>query len=371
MDKAKSVRLMLTGDNMILDSHPNPTQCYAGVVGAMREADLRFGNLELPLTEASMALDPQKVAQFKAIGANTQITRQRMDVKCIDALKLAGYDAVSLANNHHMAYGAEGSARTRELLQRAGIKHCGAGADLREATRAAVLECKGLRFAFLSYTMVCLPQYAATETSPGMAVMKIHTTYSPPARYNEQPGTPMKTHTFADPEAAQSLRANVEDARRNADIVVCAFHWGVSVDNLAAGVLRQRAAYQAEVGRLCIDAGATVVVGHHPHVLQGVECYKGGVICYSLGNFVLASGGAIRYGFPPEGVIADCTLSKDGIAQFSFIPLELDEDTCPHLAGEEFARGVHKVLESDSREFGTGLHLHNGKIVVTNLSQPV
>ena len=204
-------------------------------------AHVVFGNLEGPLTTRG------KPEQEK-----TYVFRSPPD-KVGQALKNAGFNVVSLANNHTLDYGAEGLAETLQALDTVGIAYAGAGMNLQDARRPVILQAAGKRVALLAYSLT-LPEnfYAGRNT----------------------PGTAFGHEAF--------VRADVEAARRQADVVVVSFHWGQE----GKTTLRE---YQTRLGRLAIDAGAVAVIGHHPHILQGIERYKDGVILYSLGNFTFGS----------------------------------------------------------------------------------
>lgn len=364
-----SVRVMLTGDNVVFSTHPRPTACYEEVAPTFRKADIRFGNLEWPITK-DLALDPAKDAAFKAMRAAATHTKNsfagaHMEPGAMDAFRLAGYDVVGLANNHHMDFGIAGSQQTMSLLDAAGIAHCGAGRNIEEARRPAVVERNGVRIAFVSFTALFMKNTAAGPDLHGMSTIKVHTTYKPSLRYDEQPGTPMETITTADAEQKEALLNSVRQAKSVADFVVCSAHWGVSRAKLDEPLLRARAGYQTELGRACIDAGADLIVGHHPHLLQGVECYKQGIICYSIGNFVFARGTGVPAGFPPETVIADCTFRKGRPLELSFWPVMVGADDVPRVVdlkhgGEE----VLKELQAASASFDTHFDYSDGLIRV-------
>ena len=144
-------------------------------------------------------------------------------------------------------------------------------------------------------------------------------------------------------------------------------HWGISRGKLDEPLLRTRVDYQMEVGRACVDAGADLIVGHHPHLLQGVECYKNGIICYSIGNFVFARGTGVGAGFPPETVIADCTFKKGQAPDLCFWPVLVDAEDIPHVMSLEDAPGVLQQLTADSVNLGTRFVASKGKIKVRKI----
>jgi poly-gamma-glutamate capsule biosynthesis protein CapA/YwtB (metallophosphatase superfamily) len=207
----------------------------------LQGADLAFANLEGPLTNRGEMVEDK------------QYTFRSPPHKVSGALARAGFDVVSLANNHTMDYGAEGLFQTIDVLDQAGIRHVGAGSDLAAARRPAEFTVKGKRIAFLAYSLTFPESYWAGSKRPGTA-------------FGHE----------------QQIVADVRAARANNDIVAVSFHWGQE----SSTQLRD---YQTRLAHAAIDAGAELVIGHHPHVLQAVEHYKDGVILYSLGNFAFGS----------------------------------------------------------------------------------
>lgn len=241
------IRISAVGDIM-LDGTARPVLQENGydypfvhMLPVFKDAHVVIGNLEGPLTTRGTA-DQDKTYTFRS-----------PPDKVSTALKNAGFGVVTLANNHTLDYGPEGLAQTLEALEAEGIQHVGAGADLAAARRVAIVTVNGQRVAFLGYS-VTLPDtfYAGTN----------------------------KAGTAFGHEA--HVRADVTAARLQADIVIVSFHWGQE----GKTELRE---YQTHLGHVAIDAGAQAVLGHHPHILQAIEYYKGGVILYSLGNFVFGS----------------------------------------------------------------------------------
>lgn len=363
------VRLMLTGDNAVFSSHERPLTCYERVVPVLKKADIRFANLEFPLTKVGTQLEPAKAAFYKEFGVG-EWASSRVDVAFIEVLRYAGYDIVGLANNHQMDFGVPGFRQTIETLKSGGIIFCGAGENANESRRPAIIERNGVRLAFMSFTTVFTPSAAATDERPGVATIKIHTSYvsPPPGRIEEQPGTPIEVKTTPDPEQKEALLQAIKDARQQADVVICSVHWGVSAGTMASGLLGYRVPYQTQLGQACIDAGASLVVGHHPHSLQGVERYKDGAICYSLGNFIFVRGASVpsEMKFPPETAIVDCSFTRKGLKELSFFPVFVDREGQAQVMGIDTDTGqsVLATLEDDSRAFGTKFTPRDGKIYV-------
>lgn len=200
-----------------------------------------FGNLEGPLTDRGTP-DQDKKFLFRSPPG-----------KVSTALKNAGFNVVSLANNHTLDYGVEGLAQTIEALETVGIKYAGAGMNLRLARQPATFQVSGQRVSILAYSMTLPETFYAGRNNAGTAFGH-------------------ENH----------VREDVIAARKQADIVLVSFHWGQE----GKTELRE---YQIRLAHLAIDSGASAVIGHHPHILQGIERYKDGVIIYSLGNFTFGS----------------------------------------------------------------------------------
>jgi poly-gamma-glutamate synthesis protein (capsule biosynthesis protein) len=204
-------------------------------------AHIVIGNLEGPLTTRGT---PEQ--------DKTYVFRSPPD-KVGQALRNAGFTVVSLANNHTLDFGAEGLAETIEALDAVGIAHVGAGPSLKDARKPVFVEAAGTRIALLAYSLT-LPEHFYAEVN--------------------KPGTAFGHEAH--------VRADVAAARNQADVVLVSFHWGQE----GKTTLRE---YQTRLGHVAIDSGAAAVFGHHPHILQGIEYYKDGVILYSLGNFTFGS----------------------------------------------------------------------------------
>ena len=162
-----------------------------------------------------------------------------------------GIRVVSLANNHVMDYGKEGLQQLLHLLHETGVYHCGAGMDLSEATTPVEVPIGGEEWAFISYAWPLIEAVPARGHRAGVA--------------------PLDRNLML--RAIQELRETNDE--------ICVFcHWGYEYEKFPLPAHRRLA-------HMLIDAGATVIIGHHPHVIQGIEYYKGKMIAYSLGNFFL------------------------------------------------------------------------------------
>lgn len=216
----------------------------AGVASLTRNADLTIANLETPLSSRGKAV-PGKTFTF------------RSNPKSLTALTSAGIDLVALGNNHARDYGSAALADTFANLNRAGIGFAGAGPNRAAAFSPTYAQANGATVAFLSFSQIGPSNFLATSNSYGTAYTVNLT----------------------------AVRRAVADAAKHADYVVVSFHWGVEKST-------KPTSKQIQFGRAAIDAGADAVLSHHPHVIQGVEYYRNGLIAYSLGNFVFSPGSA-------------------------------------------------------------------------------
>lgn len=346
------VQMLLVGD-IVGTGHPGGLRFFLEKAAPeLRQGELVYGNLEFPLTDRG---------QYDATKYWTP-TGRRMNPEDAGALGEAGLHVMSMANNHVMDFGPEGLLHAIELLDSRGIAHCGAGPNLSEARKPAILERKGLRVAFLAYTSVCIPSFRARTDRPGMVVVGVTTAFVPHYRLFEQPGAPPSVLTFTNPEDLEGVRADIRAARAAADVVVVTWHWGVSQG------YRKRVQYQTEAGRACIDAGASLVVGHHPHVLQGVEVYRGGAICYSVGNFIFWTGEAPDpKSMDLASVIVDCEIDKAGLRAMSLRSVLINAEGQPEPIHDDRAAHLLDGLEKDSEEFGTSFR-HEGDRTVVELT---
>lgn len=257
-DVAQSAPLsiVLTGD-VILDV-PDADHWLSGIAPALRSADVAIGHLEVPHTLGGTELH----GDVPAPGA---------DPAHLAALKRAGFTAMTLAGNHIADRGAQGIADTCAELDRLGVARAGAGLSLAEARAPAVLHCRGRRIALLSYNCVG-PQTAwATAAQAGCAALSLPTQGNVPVA----PNAPLLP---PDERAFDTLREDIAMARRSAELVVVALHKGIVH---TPAIL---AAYERPLVNAAVEAGADVVLGHHAHIIRGVEFVQGRPVFHGLGN---------------------------------------------------------------------------------------
>jgi poly-gamma-glutamate capsule biosynthesis protein CapA/YwtB (metallophosphatase superfamily) len=273
-DKAV-LTIAAVGDIMLGSPYPNDTRMppndgaklLKDVTPILSAADIAFGNLEGPMTDSGVS--------SKCSPESTQCYAFRVPTRYGKYLKAAGFDVLSLANNHAGDFGDKGRSDTRATLDALGIKHAGSA---RLTYSTTYLDVNGLKVAFIGF--------AHNNIVPNVNELA----------------------------AAGQL---VREADKKADIVIVSFHGG------AEGTGAQHVPSRTEIfageargnlplfARTVIDAGADLVLGHGPHVMRGMEIYKGRLIAYSLGNF--ATYGWFRLaGEMAMTMILEASLDRDG-----------------------------------------------------------
>ncbi|MBP7997663.1 MAG: CapA family protein [Chloroflexi bacterium] len=215
-----------------------------------------------------------------------------------EALALGGFDLVSLANNHAMDYGPEALLQGLDLLAQAGVAVVGAGVNDAAAHTPYITEVNGLKLAFLGYVHV------PREASSGFDVETWNATTAAPGLAWGYP---------------ERIRADVAAAVPLADHVIVILHSGFEY-------IEEPSEPQIAAAHAAIEAGATLVIGHHAHILQGIEYYQNGVIVYGLANFAFNIDG------PPETAIANIWLDAAGVRQIEIIPAMVKETGQPRPA---------------------------------------
>lgn len=258
---ADTISLALLGD-IILDV-PEPDHWMAGIAPVTRAADVAIGHLEVPHTDRGVEM----TGDVPAPGA---------DPGHLAALARAGITAVSMGGNHIADCGAIGIADTRDELDRLGILHSGAGADLAEAGEPAIIVRGGHRIALLSFNCVGPEISWAAEDRAGSAYVAIRAADGGPSR-------PQAELVEIDPASQRRMEVAIGAARADADLVIVALHKGVTH---RPGFL---APYERPLAHAAIDAGADIVAGHHAHIAQGIELYRGRPIYHGLGNGVVVT----------------------------------------------------------------------------------
>lgn len=225
------------------DTSSNGASCpFTLIKSQWKDCDLVVGNLESPLVP-----DGRTEPEFE------RKTPLRADIRYAPGLRKAGFNVFCLSNNHILDYGELGANSTLGLLDEQGLLHFGYGANLDSAKALKTLSVNSLTVGFVGYTdMVIDAPFWAGPSTRGIAKLDIGV-----------------------------AREETAKQKASVDILVVSLHWGVEYFHLPSPE-------QLRNARALVDSGADLVIGHHPHVLQGIERYKNGLIAYSLGNFVFS-----------------------------------------------------------------------------------
>lgn len=369
-----SAEISFMGVGDVLIDRPDPKTMFEGVAGVLRSADITFANCEQMYSDR---LD-HPVSRHPSYS----------DPGNIEALAYAGFDVLSLANNHTMDWGGDAVVDTLSRLRAHGFQPVGAGANIAEARRPVIVEAKGVKVGFLAYCNTGPDRYAARADSPGYASVHAWTEHE---TLDPQAGTPKLVVSGARPEELSAMVEDIQALKEQCHAVVVSFHWGIHFQPRAIPD------YCHQVGHAAIEAGADLVLGAHPHILKAVETYKGKVIFYSTGNFALelapgylkgdGAADALRkllklygvrpdpeypaYPMHPEGkasIIVKAAISGNGIERVGFIPVYINRNAEPEVYGQLDARGqeVFDYLRSvtDSEGFTCAFRWHGDEVVI-------
>jgi poly-gamma-glutamate capsule biosynthesis protein CapA/YwtB (metallophosphatase superfamily) len=347
--------LLFTGD-LVLDE-PNPDHWLSGIAPAIRNADLVIGHLEVPHSHRGTELQ----GDVPAPGA---------DPEHLSALQRAGFDAVSLAGNHIADLGAAGIIDTRERLDQLGIRHTGAGSTLEQANTPAFLAVGSRRAALLSYNCVGPEASWATAQRAGCAYVRIETANGAPIA----PSAPLE---HINSTSLSEMQIAIASARRDADLVIVALHKGI------VHTPARLAPYERALSHAAIEAGCDIVLGHHAHIVRGIEFHQGKPIFHGLGNGCVVTQAlspqqshparaewAKRrrelFGFEPDpaytlapfhpeavnAMLGLVRLHEDGRIQTGFLPVHVEAPGRPVLAHGEQADRIIAYLERITRDAG-------------------
>lgn len=274
----------------------------------MKTADITMVNEEFPFGVGGEKA-PDKQFTFKT------------DPSYVKAFQDMGIDIVSLANNHVLDYGKSVLSQTFQTLDQAGIDYVGAGETLDRASSCRAVEAGGTDVGFLSASRVIpVVGWDVRNSQPG-----VFTTYDP-----------------------ELLVEQIRQAKSENDLVIVYVHWGVE----KAEIPKE---YQRELAHAYVDAGADLVIGSHPHVLQGIEYYNGVPIVYSLGNYMFNS--EIQ-----RTAVLQVTADEDQNLNLRLIPAAASDSYTYALEGEN-RQAVLDYIESISEGFSSGIQIDEEGIV--------
>ena len=279
-EPARAVRpqtLLFVGDVMLsrsvgakMKAQDNWILPFEKIADTLRSADLTIGNLECPVSDVGRNL--HHLYSFRA------------DPRVIEGLKYAGFGVLGLANNHMYDWDRAAVLDTVQRLREAGLRPVGAGANSLEAHYPVMVNLNGVRLAFLAYVGIDPKEATAAPDQPGVAWL----------------------------DADRAL-GDIRFARPLADVVIVCLHWG-------AEYAKKPGRDQVELAHRMIDAGADLVVGGHPHVVQPCEQYHGRWIAYSLGNFIFDQ----HWPTTHHGIMLKVTLNGKQVSDATTIPITID-----------------------------------------------
>jgi len=269
---------------------------YVGNI--IKSHDLAFCNLECPVPRRGFPLN--KKYCFRA------------DSSFIEGVVNAGFDIISIANNHTLDWDRSGFTSTQDLLLKNGLYPVGGGKNQKEARSPTIVTINGLKFAFFAFMDMLPDAIIYLEDKPGPAYA-----------------------------TTEEIVREIEKIRDKVDFIIVSFHWGIEFN-------RYPRIDHIKKAHKIIDAGADIILGHHPHVLQSVEVYKKRPIIYSLGNFVFDQ----HELHERQSAIFECVFEKGNVDSISFIPVIL-EKSCPRIAEKREGKKIMNTIIEISNEFGT------------------
>lgn len=276
----------------IIKSKKSP---FVHVMEVIRNTDLLFGNLESVLS----------IANINRLWLPTLYMRGApLSVKY---LKECNFKLLSIANNHIMQHGNEAFWETIKILEKNQIKPIGILADDSYHSRPFTTIVNKIKIGFLAYSQ------RPEEYKPGEEL-----------------------YCIADDK---KIYDDLKKLKKMVDVIIVSMHWGDEYIEFPS-------IEQKEKARKIIDNGASVIIGHHPHVIQGIENYKSGLIAYSLGNFVFDM-------WLPEtkkSIIIEIILTKDGVMDYHIIPVKINDQHRPELLSENEKNEFNKKFEKMSEE---------------------
>lgn len=288
-------------DNVEKQIRERGEDCSLGELGELlRESDVAFANLEGPLTQGRFGRKGQ-----------AHLLKASPDMAC--ALKNMGIDIVSVANNHILDFGKEGMEETFAALEKVGIAYVGAGHNLAEARNPVVITRKGIRFGFLAYAMKGI--HSADANRPGAARM-----------------------------VYEEMEEDVGKIRPKVDVLVTSIHTGMEFIDYPHPKYR-------EESRRLVEGGVDLILGHHPHVIQGMEKIGKRLIMYSLGNVIFdRSLMDFETELSREGFIFTSVVGRKGIGEYRITPVRIDDRCRPVVLQDAEAKVFRERLKSISAE---------------------
>lgn len=303
------LRFIAVGDIMLgrgvgyrLEKSGGYEKAFENVSSVLKQGDIVFGNLETPITASTHGLDSKRKIVLKA------------KPDSINALTSAGFNLISLSNNHMMDYYERGLFDTIYMLNQNNISCAGGGKNIDEARQPAIIEKNGLKIGLLAYTDMAelifagdpYLSFASTENKSGLV----------PRKY-------------------ETIREDISKLREEVDLIAVSLHWGIEDSFKITDD-------QIEFAHNLIDDGADIILGHHPHQFQGMEIYKGKPIMYSMGNFLFDQNDPENM----ESFIIDMEYKGTELSQLTAIPVRIvDKSHVEIQTGEKATNILERQIE--------------------------
>jgi poly-gamma-glutamate synthesis protein (capsule biosynthesis protein) len=366
--KTDRALIFATGD-LIIDE-PDPYSFFEPSRELLSSGDFVIGQIEVPHTDRPEA-------------NSTDVPAPPAPPENLKPLKDCGFNMCTTCGNHAHDNGVPGIVDTLELLHQLGIATTGTGRNLQEAKTPAVVERKGIKVGLLGYNAVGPREGWATSLKAGVSYVQILTHHEPSPRAT--PGLAAKVYTFPEPDSLEEMQEEIRALRSRVDILLVALHKGMVHTH---GELQM---YERPLAHAAIDAGADAVIGHHAHILRGIEVYQGKPIYHNLGNFVTVTHALTPTGdndsperlkwiaqreklfgfrpdpempffaFNPESrktILARMEATKDGIVSFGFVPCYINKAGVPEiLKTYEEAKDVIEYVRQISEEQKLKIHM--------------
>src|SRR5690625_2562573 len=251
---AQEIRIVAVGDIAMMKKPSSSLW-----IDPLTQADLCIANLEAPITKNGIPTE--------------KFIRLKQPIETGNWLNELNIGAVSLANNHLLDWGTQGMESTFKELDRVGIKYAGAGKNSYKAFEPCILKVKNYRIAFISCSCTLPKGYQATSKSPGIAGVRIKTSFSLDTSLSEeQPGTPPLIHTQPIEDDIKTLEKVIMSAKEEFDLVILSIHWGIPPQWSSAyqGLISE---YQRILAQRCTNSGVDIIIGHHAHAPFGMETF--------------------------------------------------------------------------------------------------
>ncbi|PCI29750.1 hypothetical protein COB55_01595 [Candidatus Wolfebacteria bacterium] len=281
----KSITLGFVGDIMLARGIPISIEKYGSgdsqfifsKLEGLKKYDVLFGNLEGVISDKG-----------KNVGS---IYSFRMDPIFAPLLRRVGFDVLSVANNHSGDWSVTAFADSINKVRSAGIKTAGGGLNIIEATSPSIIEVKGKQIGFIGFSDVGPGWLRANDTTAGILIV------------------------------GNNDAEIISEAKDGVDVLIVSYHFGEEYKTESNN-------RQQMIARGAIDAGADIVIGHHPHVVQEIEVYKDGLIAYSLGNFIFDQS------FSEEtmrGMLLEIVINEDGTFSYHGKVVQMNEWYQPEI----------------------------------------